>query len=181
MNRISQGALVGAISKVRSMDLAQKEQLADEIFQNQPHMLGSCLVQKQLGVSLDKMDFLLEILFICYQAMKESGLRWPCITEDEQDRQLSRYAATVRFGEDVGTALHDSAMKQYIEAHPEKGLLAFNNAEIVNWLSRGIAEEKDKYVFLAAINFVNCMAFVSIPEAGNHGDPDGDDVDRLPS
>jgi hypothetical protein len=30
------------------------------------------------------MDFLIEILLICFQAMNESGLTWPLIAEDEQ-------------------------------------------------------------------------------------------------
>jgi hypothetical protein len=85
--RISLQALGDAIIKVRAMTRAQKEQLADDMFQVQPNMFGSFLVQNQLGVSPEKMEFLLEILFVCFQAMKESGLQWPLITEDEQDRQ----------------------------------------------------------------------------------------------
>jgi hypothetical protein len=40
---------------------------ADSVFASFP-------VQQQLGVSLAKMDFLLEILLICFQATKKSGL-----------------------------------------------------------------------------------------------------------
>ena len=66
--------LVSAIKKVRAMDIGKKEQLADELFRQQPNMFGSVLVQQQMGVSLEKMEFSLEILFICFQCMKESGL-----------------------------------------------------------------------------------------------------------
>jgi hypothetical protein len=52
------------------------------------------LVQKQLGVTLEKMDFLVDIVLICFEAMKESGLTWPLITEDEQDRQMARFVGT---------------------------------------------------------------------------------------
>ena len=83
------------------MDVTQKEQLADQLFRVQPHVFASFLVQKQLGVSLEKMDFLVDILLICFQAMKESGLTWPLITEDEQDRQMGRLVATVQFGDDL--------------------------------------------------------------------------------
>lgn len=88
MSRLSLKALAQAITKVRAMDIKQKEQLADEIFHVQSHTLASGLVQKQMGVSLEKLDFLFDLLFIYFQAMKESGLTWPLITEDEQDRQL---------------------------------------------------------------------------------------------
>ena len=47
------------------------------------------LVQQKLGVSAPKMDFLIEIMLICFQAMKESGLIWPRISTDEQERQMN--------------------------------------------------------------------------------------------
>jgi hypothetical protein len=56
------------------------------------------LALQHIGVSLEKMDFVLNQLFICFQAMKETGLTWPLITEDEQDKQMTRYVAAVRFG-----------------------------------------------------------------------------------
>eukprot|EP01037_Dinobryon_pediforme_P020074 gene20074-20611_t len=133
---------------------------AASIGEEQPNMFGSFLVQKQMGVSFEKMEFLLEILLICFQAMKESGLTWPLITEDEQDKQLARYVATVKFGEDLSSSLQDLAMKQYIENHPEQYLLAFVTVETKDWLSRIALEKTDNYVMLAAANFVNCIAFV---------------------
>lgn len=162
MSRISCKALAQAIIKVRVMGMQQKERLADEIFRVQPHLLASVVVQKQMGVSLEKMDFLFDLLFICFQAMRESGLSWPLITEDEQDRQLGRYVGSVKFGEDLGTSLRDQATRQYVENHPEKELLAYVEVEIVNWLQRIVPEETDKYVMLAAANLVNCIAFVPL-------------------
>ena len=155
--------LVSAIKKVRAMDIGQKEQLADELFRQQPNMFGSVLVQQQMGVSLEKMEFSLEILFICFQCMKESGLTWPLITEAEQDKQLARYVATVKFGEGLSLTLKDRAMKQYIKSHPEQYLLAFVTAETNDWLSRNATEDTDRYVMLAAFNLVNCIAFVLMP------------------
>lgn len=160
MSRISHNALARAIATVRAMDMKQKEQLADELFRAQPHLFGSFLVQKQLGVSLEKMDFLIDLLLICFQAMKESGLIWPVITEDELDRQLQRYIAIVKFGDDLGKSLRDQSMLQYIEDHPEKELLAYVQVETANWLNRIVPEETDEYVMMAAANFVNCIAFV---------------------
>lgn len=113
-----------------------------------------------MGVSFEKMEFLLEILLICFQAMNESGLTWPLITEDEQDKQLGRYVAAVKFGQDLNQPLQARAMKQYINKHPEQHLLAFVTSETTAWLSRIVPEQTDKYVMLAAANFVNCIAFV---------------------
>ena len=145
------------------MSRGQKERLIDELFHEQPNLLGSFLVQKQMGVSFEKMEFLLELLLICFQAMKESGLTWPLITEDEQDKQMARYVATVKLGEDSNPSLQELAMKQYIESHPEQYLLAFVTAETKDWLRRTPPAETDKYVVLAAANLVNCIAFQPIP------------------
>lgn len=157
--------LVSAIKKVRAMDIGQKEKLADELFRQQPNMFGSVLVQQQMGVSLEKMEFSLEILFICFQCMKESKLIWPLISQDEQDKQLARYVASVKFGEGLSPTLKDRAMKQYLKSHPEQSLLAFVTAETNNWLSRIVSEDTDRYVILAAINLVNCITFVPMPSS----------------
>jgi len=163
MSRISPDVLVSAVARVRAMDLTPKEQAADELFHAQPHVFASVLVQQQLGVSRAKMDFLLDILLICFQAMKESRLIWPLITEDEQERQMGRLASTVQFGDDLSGSLRDRALQQYIEAHPEKDLLAFVQVATAHWLQHVVPEESDKFVVMAALNFVNCIAFVPLP------------------
>jgi hypothetical protein len=163
MARISREALCRAIAKIQAQDLKQKEALADELFRDQPHMFGSFLVQHRLGVSPEKMEFLLDILFVCFQAMKESGLAWPLITEDEQGRQMARYMGIVKFGEDLSAPLRDLAMQKYIGDHPEKELLAHVTVATANWLKRIVPEETDRYVMMTAANLVNCIAFVPLP------------------
>ncbi len=162
MSRISHTALARAIVTVRAMDIKHKDRLADELLRAQPNLFGSFLVQKQLGVSVEKMDFLVDLLFTCFQAMKESGLTWPVISEDELDRQMRRFTASVKFAGDLDKSLRDQSMQQYIEDHPEKELLAYVQAETAIWMNRIVPEETDKYVMMAAANFVNCIAFVPI-------------------
>ncbi len=67
MSRISRHTMVQAITKVQEMDVKQKELLADEVFHAQPNLLGSFLVQTRLGVSLEKMEFLLDSLLVSFQ------------------------------------------------------------------------------------------------------------------
>lgn len=167
MKRISHNSLVQAIATVRAMDMKQRQQLADELLNAQPHMFASFLVQKRLGASLAKMDFLLDILFICFQAMKESGLNWPLITEEELDRQMRRYLDSIKVDESLTSNLSASIMQKYIEGHPEKELLAHVQTETANWLNRIVPEESDKYIIIAAATFVNCIAFVPIPASAS--------------
>lgn len=54
-------------------------------------------------------------------------------------------------------------MKRYVETHPEQSLLACLGARTADWLERIDPEDSDRYVMLAAANFVNCIAFVPLP------------------
>lgn len=158
MSRISFDTLKVPRSKIEAMDLRQKELLLDEIYQNQPHLLGLVLVQQTLGVSLEKIDFLLNILLNCFQSMKESGLKWSKITEDEIEKQMDRFVATVNFATDLGSSLQNQSIQQYIDGHHEIALLAYVQVETENWLKRIKPEESDKNLIIAAMTFVNCIA-----------------------
>ena len=157
------GAVARAMRAVQAMNMKQKENLVDEIFLGQPHMLGSVLVLQKLGVSMEKMEFAFDLLLLCFQAMKESGLTWPLITEDEQELQQQIYVTTVKLGEDLGPSLRDRLMQQYTQSHPEKNLLACVWSETANWLKRVAPEDSDKYVMMVAANLVNCIAYVPMP------------------
>jgi hypothetical protein len=170
MSRITVDNLAAAIRKVRSMSLREKEALAEEIHLRQPHMLASCLVQSKLGAEPAAVEFLLNILLVCYQAMKESGLQWPVITEDDQERQMQRWIGAVHFSEHaVGNIAAASAREQYATQHPEQPLLAFVVSETNRWLrelsQRNAQAESDKFVMMASMNLVNCIAGAPVNHA----------------
>lgn len=169
MPRLAIPAVANAINTVQAMDRQWKEQLADEIFRVQPNMLGSILVLPSLGVSMEKVEFALGVLLVCFQAMKDSGLAWPVITEAEQARQLARFVSITRLGEDIGPALQRRALRRYIAAHPEKALAAYVASETAKWLGEITGDESDKYVVLAVWNLVNCIAFVNLPRVRRGG------------
>jgi hypothetical protein len=163
MSRISHDALLRAIVAVQKMDDVQKMKLADEIFLRQPNMFGSFLVLPSLGVSNKKLGLAFDSLLLCFQAMKESGLKWPVITEDDIDRQSARTTAIIKFYDSFSEShLRKSSAQQYIDDHTEKELLAWVITMGNDWLKSVIPEESDKFVVHVAVNLVNCIANVSM-------------------
>jgi len=145
------------------MSLERKVQMTDEVFEKQPNLLASCLVQQKLGASMESIEFLLNILLVCFQAMKESGYTWPTISEQDQERELARLTGAVQFSEQLSdpSSAH-AARGQYVSNHREAPLFAFVVNEFQGWLrdlnSRGIESESDKFVMMAGVNLVNCIA-----------------------
>jgi hypothetical protein len=161
MSRISQDALYRAIAAVQKMDGAQKIQLADEIFVSQPNLLGSFLVLPRLGVPTEKTGLAFDTLLLCYQAMKESGLTWPMITEDDIERQSACSTAILKFYDSFSDEnLRTNSAQQYIDDHTEKELFAWVINMCKDWLQSVSPEETDKYVIHVAVNMVNCVASV---------------------
>ncbi len=158
-------ALAIAIQKVRAMSMKDKEHLTDEVFAKQPNMLYSVLALSRMGVSIEKVDFPLEILLICFQAMKESGLNWPLITEQDQEAQMERQVAVMKFDQGLKPSLKHDAREKYKDSHPEQLLLAFVLNEIQDWRGRVNTEETDKHVMLSAISLANCLAWVELPDS----------------
>ena len=76
---------------------------------------------------------------------------------------MARHVGIVNFGKDLSSSLQNLAFRHYLEGHPERNLLAYVIVELNDWLGRLVPEETDKYVVLAAVNLVNCIAFVPMP------------------
>ncbi len=115
------------------------------------------------------MEFLLHILLVCYQSMKKSGLQWPVITDDEQERQMQRWIGAVQFSEHAMGSAADGARDQYASQHPEQPLLAFVVSETNQWLreisQRHAEAESDQFVMMASMNLVNCIASAPVSTA----------------
>ncbi len=162
MARISKAVLMNSIVAVSAMSTSAKLELADELFLKQPSLLGAVLVQKSLGVSTPKIDFLLGLILVMFTAMRESGINWPRISEDEIDRQMRRTTGFGIFAQGLTPELFSRVAEDHAKAHPEKDLLAYVMGSLRTWLERVNSEESDKYVMLAAINTVNCLAYCDL-------------------
>lgn len=100
MALITQTVLAEAAIAVNGMGMAERVQLADEVYAHQPNLLASVLVLQRMGASLPQMDVPIHILLVAYQAMKTSGHTWPVISEDTQEACLQRLTGRVRSPKD---------------------------------------------------------------------------------
>ena len=165
MTRIAQAHVVEAVRAVERMNAQGQVQLGDEIFAHQPHLLGSIVVLRHMGASDAQVGIALHVLFVAWLAMKASGHRWPVISEDDQDLCLQRLTARLRFVEGLPAKLLQQAVKQHISEHTEPQLLAFAYGHLRESGVLGAWNEPEKYVLLAALNLVECIAFSGPPTA----------------
>jgi hypothetical protein len=143
--------------------LTEKVLLADEIFAHQPNLLASVLALSRMGVSLQQMEAPITILLVIWQAMKTCGRNWPMISEDIQERCLQRLTARSRFIEGLPVALQQRAMQDQIEEQGEPQLLAHAYGQLRENGLLAIRTAAEKYLVLAALNLVNCVA-VTAPQ-----------------
>lgn len=168
MSRISRDALARAIACVDAMNTPQHEGLADEIFKAQPNMFGSILALRKMGVPADRMEFPVKMLLVSFQAMKESGIAWPKISEQDLSCQLRRWLSSVQMGDKLNPKLRTYSTQVYIDAHSEKDLMAYVTTSLAQWLTDLPAQESDRYVMMAVQNLVNCIAFAHIDLKSDH-------------
>jgi hypothetical protein len=96
---VSAADLAAAITTAASMGIREKEQVCDRIPAEQPSLLGSVLAQ----------HVLLHILIVLYLAIEQSGQVLAIVSEADQERELQRFTAAVRFTEGLaGDALAQS-------------------------------------------------------------------------
>lgn len=163
MTAISQAVLVQAHIAVNRMGPHERVQLADEIFAHQPNLLASVLVQHRMGASLEQLEVLIDILLVTYQAMKTSAHVWPVISEETQERCLQRLTGRARFTEGLSPDLLHQAVGQQVNEHDERYLLAFAYGQLRDHDLLGVTTEVEKYLLLAALNLVDCVAVTAMP------------------
>jgi hypothetical protein len=155
---ISEINLIRAIDKAQKLDIKDKELICDEIFIEQPNLLASVLVQQQMGNKLEEIDVLLDILIVLHLAVEESGKRIQKVSEEDQEHQLKVLSATIRFSEGMNNSLVQSSINQYIANHNEKLLLAYVLGAMKDAKFFENNKENSKYLIMAGVNLVNCIA-----------------------
>ncbi len=155
---ISAAHLAASIVAVKAMDVRQKERVCDRIHAEQPNLLASVLALPRLGVSMQTVDNLFNMLIVLTLAIDNSGQRLATVIEADQERELQRLVATVRFSEGLDAAAMGQSIQQTTAYKRESFLLAYVYDAIQRAGLTDVKDEAAKYAILAAINLVNCMA-----------------------
>jgi len=158
MTAITSRLLVDAVLRVERMTFKQREHLADEIHARQPNLFFSVLALQQFGATLEQMELVLNLLLVFYEAMKTSSKAWPVISEDVQERCLTRISGRVRFIEGLTRQQQVQATSDAITNHPEQQLLAYVFGKFREHSLLGIETETEKMLMLTALNLVECIA-----------------------
>lgn len=165
MSEFSLTLIADAIRTVERMSLAERERLADEIYLRQPNLLASVLVLHRMGVSLNQLEVPIFILLVVYQAMNASGLIWPVIQEDIQERCLQRLTGSILFSESLSPELRAQAEEQRTAGHRQRNLLAFVYGYLGEHDLLSVRSEAEKYLLLASLNLVECVAATAPEDA----------------
>ena len=113
-----------------------------------------------MGVGMVELEVPLHILLVTFQAMKRSGRAWPVVSEEVQEICLQRLTARARFNEGLPSELADQVVQQFCDEHPERFLLAFVYGYLGGHDLLRVRSDAEKYLILAALNLVECVAFV---------------------
>ena len=122
---ISSRNLVDAVQRIERMKFAERERLAEEVHTSQPNLFYSVLVLQRYGATLVQIEVVLNILLVFHEAMKISGSIWPVVSEDVQERCLTRISERVRFIEGLSPQLQAKTIADAVGDHSEQPLLAY--------------------------------------------------------
>lgn len=162
MNQISKEHLSSASMELKNMDYPEKKRLADEMRRNQPDLFDSIFeLKEKTNIFVAKIEFILNIVLICYLALKKSGGSLPHITKKEIDDQTVHFLEIVGVENWFNNQSIEKTLNQTLGDNPEGVFSSFAHSELIFWIYNDVTLEKnDKYVILVAVSLVNAIEHV---------------------
>ena len=155
---ISKSVLAAAIKRHETMSLADKEKVCDELFEQQPNLLGSVLVLPRMGVAAKYVDAVLTVLIVIHLAVNASGSRITTISEEIQERELQRFVGTAMFSDGLDQNLMAESLMQYEGFRMEPTLMAYVISILESTGIHADTNENTKYALMTAFTLVGCIA-----------------------
>ena len=161
MTRILLEHVSQAHQLVGRLTFQQKEQLVDDIFKAQPNLLASVLALSIQKVPYERIESVLNILFMTFEAVRFAGLKLPVVSEDVQEMCLKRLVGKSEFVEGLSVPLMEQAIEYQIDVHTEKYLLALVFNELREHDILAVRTDVDKVCVLVSLNLVETIAHVA--------------------
>ena len=139
------------------MDFEGKKCLADEFCETQPDLFSEILALKQMEISRERVEFVLNIVLICFLAVRKSGKFLPQIRQDEINRETARFLEIVGIENWFNQLSIDKALNQTLRSSPEKVLSGFTYTELILFYYNVLREKNDKYLIMVTTALVNCI------------------------
>ena len=158
MPRIQSIHLAAAQRRVEPLSVEKAVAFSDAIYAKQPNLLASVLVLTRYGVTHNELDVVLKVLFICYEALVETGFEIRTITEDDQERCLGRVTGKARFLDGLDAQSSVRAVADQVRDHREPLLLAVAYGLLKESDLASARTEAEKYLLLAVLNLVELIA-----------------------
>ncbi len=109
-----------------SLDLKRKEALSDEIFRKQPELLFEVIGLSKLGIPMDRIEHLLNLLFIFFDYFHERGtVNLPQVTEQLMDKASANTQSMLKLMDKEGPEEGLRILGKGIESYPEVEALAY--------------------------------------------------------
>lgn len=157
--RVSMETLVSALRTIRSMDEEEIKRAIRTIAAEQPNLFSSVLEAHRMGVSEEDTEFLLELLHLVFEAMKQSPYDWEVISEEEIDGYMDTIVDEARTFESLDPKSRSDHTRKLASSHPEQPTYAFVICELKQLCKRSNGpQETYKYVAMCALGFVHAVA-----------------------
>lgn len=116
-----------SIGYIFSLDMKQKEAIADDIFKKQPQLLFEVLGLNHLSVPMVRIEYVLNLLFILYDYYYDRGkIELPMVTEKMIDDARDNIDAMLKLmDKEGGPEASWPLMQKGIEKYPEIEAMAF--------------------------------------------------------
>jgi hypothetical protein len=157
MSRILEGHITAAERKLAGLTRARLEARVAMLFREQPHLLSFIAALSEFGVSQSGIQFLYRLLTVCHQAMKESGGRWPVISERRTQAAL-RLLRAVENQDRSLRATQLAAVSNDDTAHTERFLRSYVGKSVDGFLTRSRGQEQMGCLAEAALQIVDSIA-----------------------
>jgi hypothetical protein len=158
MPRLQVKHIVAAQRRVQGLSVEEGAAIGDAVFASQPNLLASVVVLPRFGVSYEDLDVVLKILFVCHEAVVESGIKIPLISEADQERCLARLTGRMKFVENLNAPSVTQTVSDQVRDHPEPNLLAVAYSMLKDKELLHARTAMNKYLLLSSLNLVEVVA-----------------------